>query len=73
VVVAADPGLIGYIETYLNLGVLGVILIGVIVVTFRKITRQLRTNLDFASWGLRFYLRSGSTTIRKLRLRSSPR
>ena len=40
----------GYIETYLNLGVLGVILlIGVIVVTFRKITRQLRTNLDFAS------------------------
>jgi O-antigen ligase len=43
----------GYIETYLNLGVMGVLLLaGALVATFRKISRQMTT--DF--WWARFCL-----------------
>jgi len=39
----------GYIETYLNLGAMGVFLLfGLIVSTFRKISRQLITEYDFS-------------------------
>jgi len=45
----------GYIETYLNLGFLGVfLLVGVIVSAFRKITIDLLTNFDFARLRLGF-------------------
>jgi exopolysaccharide production protein ExoQ len=39
----------GYLETYLNLGIVGVVLLaGFIVSTFRRISRELRTDFDFA-------------------------
>ena len=45
----------GYIETYLNLGGVGVFLLfGLLVSTFRKITRQLADNFDFACLRLAF-------------------
>lgn len=43
----------GYIETYLSLGFIGVfLLIGLIVSTFRKISKQILINLDFACFRL---------------------
>jgi len=45
----------GYVETYLNLGTIGaVLLLGMLVSTFRKITRQLRGNFDVACLRLAF-------------------
>ena len=45
----------GYIETYLNLGAVGVfLLIGLIVSTFRKISKQLLSDFDFARLRLGF-------------------
>jgi exopolysaccharide production protein ExoQ len=45
----------GYLETYLNLGAVGVfLLLGVILATFRKITRGLSTDFDFARLRLGF-------------------
>lgn len=39
----------GYIETYLNLGALGIVLlVGMLVATFGKIKRELSTDFDFA-------------------------
>ena len=39
----------GYIETYLNLGLIGLfILLGLLVSTFRKISKKLTTDFDFA-------------------------
>lgn len=47
----------GYIETYLNLGGIGVVLlIGLLVSTFRKIGRQLLTDFDFARLRFAFLL-----------------
>jgi O-antigen ligase len=47
----------GYIETYLNLGLVGVILlIGVIVSTFHKISKQFLTNFDLARLRLAFLI-----------------
>ena len=45
----------GYIETYLNLGIIGVfLLIGLLISTFRKISKQLLTDFDFARLRLGF-------------------
>ena len=45
----------GYIETYLNLGLVGVfLLLAVVVSTFRKISKQFSTNFDFARLRLTF-------------------
>ena len=45
----------GYIETYLNLGLVGVFLLfAVFVSTFRKISKQFSTNFDFARLRLAF-------------------
>ena len=47
----------GYIETYLNLGLVGlVILLGLLVSTFRKISKKLTTDFDFARLRLAFLL-----------------
>lgn len=47
----------GYIETYLNLGAIGVfLLVAVIVSTFRKISIELLRNFDFARLRLGFLL-----------------
>jgi len=47
----------GYIETYLNLGLVGVILlIGLILATFRKICDQLSTDFEFARIRLSFLM-----------------
>jgi exopolysaccharide production protein ExoQ len=47
----------GYIETYLNLGLIGVLLLlAVVVSTFRKITKQFSTDFDFARLRLTFLL-----------------
>ena len=47
----------GYIETYLNLGLVGVVLLaGVLLSTFRRIARQLQTDLDFARLRLALFL-----------------
>jgi exopolysaccharide production protein ExoQ len=47
----------GYIETYLNLGAIGVfLLLGLLVSTFRKISAQLATDLDFNRLRLGFLL-----------------
>ncbi len=47
----------GYIETYLNLGLIGVALLaGMLLSTFRRITRQLQTDLDFARLRLAFLI-----------------
>lgn len=46
----------GYIETYLNLGGIGIFLLfGLLVSTFRKITRQLTGDFDFACLRLAFF------------------
>jgi exopolysaccharide production protein ExoQ len=43
----------GYLETYLNLGLVGLLmLIGVIITTFRKIQRELLRNVDWARFRL---------------------
>lgn len=43
----------GYIETYLNLGAVGVALLAaVIIAVFRNISRELATNFVFAQWRL---------------------
>lgn len=45
----------GYLETYLNLGWIGVgLLVGALVSTFRKISRQLHTDFDFARLRMAF-------------------
>lgn len=45
----------GYIETYLNLGLIGVLLLlAVVVSTFRKITKQFSTDFGFARLRLTF-------------------
>ena len=45
----------GYIETYLNLGIVGLfLLVGVIISTFRKTSKQLLTDFDFARLRLGF-------------------
>ena len=45
----------GYIETYLNLGAVGVfLLLGVLVSTFRKISKRMLTDFDFARLRLGF-------------------
>ena len=47
----------GYIETYLNLGAIGVfLLIGLIVSTFRKIAARLQTDFDFGRLRLAFLI-----------------
>jgi exopolysaccharide production protein ExoQ len=47
----------GYLETYLNLGVIGLfLLIGLIVATFRKIRLELLKNSQFARFQLGFLL-----------------
>jgi len=47
----------GYIETYLNLGVIGLTLLGCIILsTFRRISRQLLTDLELAQLRLAFLI-----------------
>jgi O-antigen ligase len=46
----------GYIETYLNLGAVGVfILLGLLIATFRKISADLEKNFDFARIQMGFF------------------
>ncbi len=45
----------GYLETYLNLGLLGLFMLtGVLIATFRKVRHQLSLNLDWARFRLGF-------------------
>ena len=47
----------GYIETYLNLGMLGVVILaGLILSTFRKIRRELLTNLDLGRFRFSLFI-----------------
>ncbi len=47
----------GYIETYLNLGVIGLTLfVGMLLSTFRSINRQLLTDLEFAQLRFAFFV-----------------